>query len=72
MRGRLALVLVLVAVLTIATSLATRPADADAQSGQDTRPPAPAFSVNRLPNGRSLSLSDLRGKVVLVYFFFPT
>ncbi len=33
---------------------------------------APAFSVERYSDGRTISLSDVRGKVALLYFFFPT
>ncbi len=39
---------------------------------QTDRPPAPAFIVNRIPDGRAVSLSSFRGKVVLLFFFFPT
>ncbi len=33
---------------------------------------APSFSVERYSDGRSMTLSDVRGKVALLYFFFPT
>jgi cytochrome oxidase Cu insertion factor (SCO1/SenC/PrrC family) len=36
------------------------------------RPLAPDFSLEPYENGRQVSLSDVRGKVVLLYFFFPT
>lgn len=35
-------------------------------------PPAPDFSLEPYENGRQVSLSDVRGKVALLYFFFPT
>jgi cytochrome oxidase Cu insertion factor (SCO1/SenC/PrrC family) len=42
--------------------------DARGQQG----PPAPNFSLEPYENGRQVSLSDVRGKVTLLYFFFPT
>ena len=33
---------------------------------------APDFSVTRYADGRKVSLGDLRGNVVLLYFWFPT
>lgn len=35
-------------------------------------PPAPDFAILTYPDGRQGSLSDLRGKVVLLNFWFPT
>ncbi len=71
MRSRFGLIVVLaitmaVACWRIATAL---PAPA---VGQETAPSAPDFSVTAYAGGRSVSLSDVRGKVVLLYFFFPT
>ncbi len=37
-----------------------------------SRKPAPDFTVSRFSDGRTVSLADLRGKAVLLYFFFPT
>lgn len=70
MRARLVLVVVLSVLLTAASSFATGPGLAAGQ--QPARPAAPDFSVSRYTDGRNLSLSDLRGKVVLLYFFFPS
>ncbi len=39
------------------------------QSGQTA---APDFSLERYSDGRTVSLNDARGKVALVFFFFPT
>ncbi len=33
---------------------------------------APSFSVERYSDGRTITLSDVRGKVALLYFFFPS
>jgi cytochrome oxidase Cu insertion factor (SCO1/SenC/PrrC family) len=71
MRARLAFVPVLALVLIVALSVAAR-GPAPAASGQSARSAAPDFSVERFSDGRSVSLSDVRGKVVLLYFFFPT
>ncbi len=70
MRVRLAFVLVLAVLLDVASSSAAGRIAADAP--QSARPAAPDFSVSRYSDGRSVSLSDVRGKVVLLYFFFPT
>ncbi len=35
-------------------------------------PPAPDFSLTRFSDDRKVSLADVRGKVALVFFFFPT
>ena len=72
MRVRLVLVAVLAVfvTVTVAWSFARRPGVPGRQ--QEAPVPAPAFSVSRYTDGRSLSLSDLRGKVVLLYFFFPS
>jgi cytochrome oxidase Cu insertion factor (SCO1/SenC/PrrC family) len=34
--------------------------------------PAPDFSLAPYADGRKVSLSDVRGNVVLLYFWFPT
>lgn len=36
------------------------------------QPAAPDFSLEPYESGRRVSLSDIRGKVTLLYFFFPT
>ncbi len=33
---------------------------------------APNFSVERYSDGRAMTLSDVRGKVALLYFFYPS
>jgi len=71
MRARLAFVPVLALVSTAAVSVAAG-GPAAACNGQSARSAAPDFSVQRFSDGRSVSLSDVRGKVVLLYFFFPT
>ncbi len=68
MRVRLAVVTAVV-FFGIASLLA---AGRFARDPQTVRAAAPAFSVARFSDGRTVSLSDLRGKVVLLYFFFPT
>ena len=70
MRARLVLVLILGGFLTVASPFAAGPVPAGGH--QSSRPAAPDFSVTRYSDGRSASLSDVRGKVVLLYFFFPT
>jgi cytochrome oxidase Cu insertion factor (SCO1/SenC/PrrC family) len=70
MRVRLVLVPVLGVLLGVASLLAAgRMMLGPRQTGRSA---APDFSVSRFSDGRSVSLSDLRGKVVLLYFFFPT
>jgi cytochrome oxidase Cu insertion factor (SCO1/SenC/PrrC family) len=69
MRVRLAFVLVLAVLLNVASSFG---AGSIGNGPQSARPVAPDFSVSRYSDGRSVSLSDVRGKVVLLYFFFPT
>ena len=39
---------------------------------QAPRQAAPDFTVNAYADDSKVSLSDLRGKVVLLYFWFPT
>jgi len=70
MRVRLALASVAAVALGVASLLAAaRILHGD---GQSPRQAAPGFSVSRFSDGHAVSLSDLRGKVVLLYFFFPT
>ncbi len=73
---RKALFVALVLLLGVATWHATRASSAldaaPAVAAQDSAPVAPDFSVTSYSGGRRVSLSDLRGKVVLLYFFFPT
>jgi cytochrome oxidase Cu insertion factor (SCO1/SenC/PrrC family) len=70
MRVRLALLSTAAVLLGLASLLAA--GRIIRGGGQSPRPAAPAFSVSRFSDGRTVSLSDLRGKVVLLYFFFPT
>ncbi len=71
MRPRHTVVVVLAILLVAAT---WRPAGgATGARGQKGDPPAaPDFSLTAYGGGRSVSLSDVRGKVTLLYFFFPT
>ncbi len=41
-------------------------------SQQGGPPAAPDFSLTAYGGGRSVSLSDVKGKVTLLYFFFPS
>ncbi len=69
MRRRLALVF----ILALLVAPAAVPAAHRVQNARPAaRPAAPAFTLSRIPDGRTVSLSDLRGKVVLLFFFFPT
>ncbi len=43
-----------------------------ADGAQTAGQAAPDFSLTAFADGSKLSLSDLRGKVVLLYFWFPT
>jgi len=56
--------------------LAILPLVAGSQAAPGARgqqqPAAPDFSLEPYENGRQVSLSDIRGKVTLLYFFFPT
>jgi cytochrome oxidase Cu insertion factor (SCO1/SenC/PrrC family) len=76
MRFRHALLLVLAILLGVASWHATRASSAinapTRVGGQDGAQAAPDFTVARYSGGRAVSLADLRGKVVLLYFFFPT
>ena len=69
MRRRRALVSVFVVFLGVSSLAAGRMI---LGARQTPRTAAPDFSVSRFSDGRSVSLADLRGKVVLLYFFFPT
>ncbi len=69
MRAKVATVLVLFVLSGIASSLAASPGDTRQQT---SRRVAPDFSISRFSDGRNVSLSDVRGKVVLLYFFFPS
>lgn len=73
MQLRYALALAATAGLVAGAALARpAPRSAAASFEQPAPPDAPAFSVERYSDQRSLTLNDVRGKVALLYFFFPT
>jgi cytochrome oxidase Cu insertion factor (SCO1/SenC/PrrC family) len=72
MRFKYVLFVLLLAVFALLTgSQAVRGCFA-AGSPQAGGQAAPDFTVTSFADGSSVSLSDLRGKVVLLYFWFPT
>jgi cytochrome oxidase Cu insertion factor (SCO1/SenC/PrrC family) len=71
MRVKYLLVILLLAVLVLLTR---SPSLFGCFGGSQAQDPAaaPDFSVTRYTDDSKLSLSDLRGSVVLLYFWFPT
>ncbi len=57
--------------LLLAGAAPARPA-ADTTGQKIWTKDAPDFSVTRYSDGGQISLSDVKGKVALLYFFFPT
>jgi cytochrome oxidase Cu insertion factor (SCO1/SenC/PrrC family) len=73
MRSRLTPLVLVAAVLAfLCASQAVFGACAASTASPQSRTAAPDFSLEPYDGGRTVSLSDLRGKVVLVYFWFPT
>jgi cytochrome oxidase Cu insertion factor (SCO1/SenC/PrrC family) len=68
----------LLLALLVVTLPLTSPPRAIAAAGMDGDPQAaepqaaPDFSLTPYTHDRDVSLSDVRGNVVLLYFFFPT
>ncbi len=71
MRYKYVLLLVLLATLVLLTR-SQSVLGCYGQSGAQDQAAAPDFSVTRYTDDSKLSLADLRGKVVLLYFWFPT
>ncbi len=65
-------VVVGLAILLVAVSWHVARGAVNTSTQQGGAPAAPDFTLTAYSGGRTVSLADIRGKVALLYFFFPS